>query len=194
MHKLMYEPMQLLVIVFEDPDFHGQIRKELESVLEMRMIRLIDLLFVWHGEGENVTSLKATQLDEEERVHFGTVIRGLIGYGAIGEEIAKGGTEEGILAAAHENYGITKEDVMEITEAIPENTAAAILIIEHLWARSLKQAIRNVGGILVSQGMLTPELLAVAGRELTHAVKVADEKKVRGNNMSTFRIGPMCSE
>lgn len=184
MYKLMYGPMQLLIIVFEDPEFHGQIRRELESVLEKRMIRLIDLLFVWHGEGENVTSLKATQLDEEERIHFGTVIRGLIGYGAIGQGIARGGTEEGILAAAHENYGITKEDIMEITEAIPENTAAAILIIEHLWARSLKQAIHNVGGVLVSQGMLTPELLAVAGRELTHAVKVADEKKVRCNSPS----------
>lgn len=176
--------MQLLIIVFEDPDFHGQIRRELESVLEKRMIRLIDLLFVWHGEGENVTSLKATQLDEEERIHFGTVIRALIGYEAIGQGIARGGTEEGILAAAHENYGITKEDIMEITEAIPENTAAAILIIEHLWARSLKQAIHNVGGVLVSQGMLTPELLAVAGRELTHAVKVADEKKVKCNSPS----------
>lgn len=178
MHKSMYEPMQLLVIVFENPDFHGQIRRELESVLEKRMVRLIDLLFVWRGEDENVISLEATQLDEEERIHFGTVVRGLIGHGTIGEEIARGGTEEGILAAAHENYGITKEDIMEITEVIPENTAAAILIVEHLWARSLKQAIRNAGGVLVSQGMLTPELLAVARRELTHAVKVAEEKKV----------------
>jgi uncharacterized membrane protein len=178
MHKSIYGPMQLLVIVFEDPDFHGQIRRELESVLEKGMIRLIDLLFLWHGEGENVTSLEATQLDEEERIRFGTVVRGLIEYGAIGEEIARGGIEEGILAAAHENYGITKEDIMEITEAIPENTTAAILIIEHLWARSLKQSIHNVGGVLVSQGMLTPELLAVAGRELTQAVKVAEEKKV----------------
>ncbi len=40
-------------------------------------------------------------------------------------------------------------------EAIPEGTAAAILIIEHLWAKSLKQAIRGAGGVLVSQGMFT---------------------------------------
>lgn len=99
------------------------------------MIRLIDLLFIWKDEAGNIKSLEATQLDEEERMHFGAVVGGLIGYGAGGEEGAIGGTEAGTLAAAQENYGITEEDILEITEAIPEGTAAAILIIEHLWAK-----------------------------------------------------------
>lgn len=67
MDEVMYGPMQLLVIVFENPDFHGQIRRELESVMEKGMIRLIDLLFIWKDENGNIVSLEATQLDEEER-------------------------------------------------------------------------------------------------------------------------------
>ncbi|MCC4766276.1 DUF1269 domain-containing protein [Methanosarcina sp. DH1] len=177
MDEVMYGPMQLLVIVFDNPNFHGQIRRELESVMNKGMIRLIDLLFIWKDEAGNIKSLEATQLDEEERMHFGAVVGGLIGYGAGGEEGAIGGTEAGILAAAQENYGITEEDILEITEAIPEGTAAAILIIEHLWAKSLKQAIRDAGGVLVSQGMLTPELLVAVGEELTEAVKFAEKKK-----------------
>ena len=110
-------------------------------------------------------------------MRFGAVIGGLIGYGAGGEEGARSGTEAGILAAALENYGITEEDILEITEAIPDGTAAAILIIEHLWAKNLKQAIRDAGGVLVSQGMLTPELLVAVGEELTEAVKFAEKKK-----------------
>lgn len=78
------------------------------------------------------------------------VVGGLIGYGAGGEEGARKDAKAGVLAAAQENYGITDEDIVEITEAIPEKTAAAIFIIEHLWAKSLKQAIRDAGGILVS--------------------------------------------
>jgi uncharacterized membrane protein len=147
--KITFGPMQLLVIVFDNPNFHGQIRRELESLMEKEIIRLIDLLFVWKDDGGNIKSMEATQLDEEEKMRFGAFVGGLIGYGAGGEEGAREGAEAGILAAARENYGITEEDILEITEAIPEGTAAALLIIEHLWAKSLKQAIRDSGGLLV---------------------------------------------
>ncbi|KKG07754.1 MULTISPECIES: DUF1269 domain-containing protein [unclassified Methanosarcina] len=177
MTEVMYGPMQLLVIVFENPDFHGQIRRELGSVMEKGMIRLIDLLFVWKDENGNIKYMETTQLDKEERMRFGAVVGGLLGFGAAGEEGAIRGIEEGALAAAQENYGITEEDILEVTDAIPEGTAAAILIIEHLWAKNLKQAIREAGGVLVSQGMITPELLALVGEELAEAVKFAEEKK-----------------
>ncbi|HII81301.1 MAG TPA: DUF1269 domain-containing protein [Methanosarcina sp.] len=177
MTEAMYGPMQMLVIAFENPEFHGQIRRELKSVMEKGVVRLIDLLFVWKDEKGNIKSMEATQLDEEEKIRFGAVVGGLIGFGARGKEGAITGMEEGAMAAAQENYGITKEDILEITEAIPENTAAAILIIEHLWAKELKQVLRDAGGVLISQGMITPELLILVGEELAEAVKFAEKKK-----------------
>ena len=177
MDEVMYGPMQLLVIGFENPNFQGQIRRELESVMEKGIIRLIDLLFVWKDKDGNLTSLGVTQLDENERRRLGAVVGGLIGFGAGGEEGARIGIKEGAQAAAQGNYGITEEDIREIAEAIPEGTAAGILIIEHLWAKNLKQALRDAGGILVSQGMLTPELLAMVGEELKEAVRAAEENK-----------------
>ncbi|WP_229392096.1 hypothetical protein [Methanosarcina sp. DH2] len=47
MEEAIYGPRQLLVIVFGNPNFHGQIRRELEAVMNKEMVRLIDLLFVW---------------------------------------------------------------------------------------------------------------------------------------------------
>jgi uncharacterized membrane protein len=170
--ELTLGPVQLLVIVFDNPDFRGKIRSELESVMEKGMIRLIGLLFVWKDEKGNVASFKTTQLDEEERAHLIDVIERLTGYGAVSREGAKKVAEEG----ARENYGITEEDILEITEAVPESTAAAILVVEHLWAKNLKNAIREAGGMLVSQGMLTPELLAAAGEELAEVIKAAEKK------------------
>jgi uncharacterized membrane protein len=169
--------MQLLVIAFDNPDFHGQIRRELGSVMEKGIIRLIDLLFIWKDEKGSVKYMDATQLDKEERIHFGAVVGGLLGFGAGGVEGARIGTEEGAIAAAQENYGITEEDILELTDAIPEGTAAAVLIIEHLWAKNLKQAIRDAGGVLISQGMLTPELLALVGQELSEAVSFAEKEQ-----------------
>jgi uncharacterized membrane protein len=175
MDEVMYGPMQLVVIGFENPNFQGQIRREFESAMEKGIIRLIDLLFIWKDKDGNLTSIGATQLDEDERRRFGAVVGGLIGYGAGGEEGAKIGMEEGALAAAEENYGITEEDINEITDAIPNGSAAGIFIIEHLWAKNLKQALRDAGGILISQGMLSPELLITIGEELQEAVGAAEE-------------------
>jgi hypothetical protein len=54
--------------------------------MEKGIIRFIDLLFVWKYKKGDIKSLEATQLDEEERMRFGAVVRGLIGYEAGGEE------------------------------------------------------------------------------------------------------------
>ena len=175
MDAVTFGPMQLLVIVFDNPDFHDQIQRELESVMKKGLVRLIDLLFVWKEEEGNIRYVKAAQLDEEEMC-FGIVIEGLIRNGADDEEFAREGTEAGILAAAQENYGITGEDILEIIESIPESTAAAILIIEHLWAKNLKKSIHDTGGILVCQGMLKPELLAPVREELSEAVEAAEKR------------------
>lgn len=167
--------MQLLVIAFDNPSFQGQIRRELESVMEKGIIRLIDVLFVSKDKDGNIRSLEATQLGEEEKIRFGAVVGALLGYGAGGEEGGKMGAEAGILAASEGSYGITEEDILDIAEAIPEGNAAGILIIEHLWAKNLKQALRDQGGVLVAQGMLTPELLIAVGDELAEAVKFAEK-------------------
>jgi len=175
MKEVTYGPIQLLVIVFEDPDFHNQIGLELNSVMDKGIIRLIDFLFLWKDRDGSVVSMAATELDEKERIHFGAFIGGLMGFGAGGKEGAAAGMEVGALAAARENYGITDNDILEITEAIPENTTAAVLIIEHLWAKNLNQAISEAGGVLVSQGILTPELLTLVGKEFAEAAKSAKD-------------------
>src|SRR5665647_975189 len=179
MKEVIYGPIQLLVMVFDNPDFHGQISLELESVIEKDIIRLIDLLFLCKDRDGNVISMSTTELDEKERMHFGAFIGGLIGLGAGGKEGARAGMEVGALAATQENYGITDKDILEITEAIPENTVAAIFIIEHLWAKDLNKAISKAGGVLVSQGMLTPELLTLVGKEFAEAAKSAEDVKPR---------------
>jgi uncharacterized membrane protein len=177
MKEVTYGPIQLLVIVFENPDFHNQISLELNSVMDKGIIRLIDFLFLWKYRDGSIVSIAATELDEMERVDFGAFIGGLIGFGAGGKEGAAAGMEAGAMAAARENYGITDKDILEITEAIPENTAAAIFIIEHLWAKNLNQAISAAGGVLVSQGILTPELLTLVGKEFAEAAKSVEDVK-----------------
>lgn len=173
MAEVMYGPMQLLVIGFKNPDFHGQIRQALGSAMEAGVVRLIDVRFVWKDVDGNVEGMEATQLSDEERQRFGAAVGALIGLGAGGEEGARRGAEAGATAAAQRTFGMTEENVRTIADTIPNDSAAAIFLIEHLWAKELKQALRDANAYLIAQGMVTPEALVLAGSALHDALEAA---------------------
>ncbi len=173
MAEVMYGPMQLLVIGFENPDFHGQIREAFGSAMEAGVVRLIDLRFVWKDADGNVEGIEATQLSDEERQRFGAAVGALIGLGAGGVEGAREGVEAGATAAARRTFGMTEDDLRSIADTIPNDSAAAIFLIEHLWAKELKQALRDANGHLIAQGMVTPEALVLAGAALREALETA---------------------
>jgi len=174
---MTYGPMHLVAIRFEDPDFQGKILEQLRLVREMGLIRLIDLQFVWKDENGDIAALEATDLSDEERIRFGAVVGGLIGLGAAGEEGMEAGIEAGALAVAERDYGISDEDIREIADAIPNNSAAGIMLFEHLWAIKLKEALIEAGAIPIAQGIVTPESLMMVGAELAAAVEAAENEE-----------------
>jgi uncharacterized membrane protein len=177
MAEVMYGPMHLLVIGFENPDFHGQIRKAFGSAMEKGVVRLIDVRFVYKDADGNVSAMEATQLDQEERERFGAAVGALIGLGAGGMGGAQRGAEAGAMAAAQRTFGMTEEDVRRISDEIPNDTAAAVFLIEHLWAKDLKQALRDANGFLIAEGIVQPEALVMAGAVLREAVEAAEAKE-----------------
>jgi uncharacterized membrane protein len=177
MAEVIYGPMHLLVIGFENPDFHGQIRKALGSAMEKGVVRVIDLRFVYKDADGNVSGMEATQLGDEERERFGAVVGALIGFGAGGEGGAQTGAEAGTMAAAERRFGMTEEDVQSIADSIPNDSAAAVILIEHVWAKEFKQSLRDANGFLIAEGLVTPEALAVAGAALRDAVEAADAEE-----------------
>lgn len=177
MAKVLYGPMHLLVVGFKNPDFHGQIRRALGSAMEAGTVRLIDLRFVYKDADGNVSSMEASQLSDEERERFGSAVGALMGLGAGGEEGARRGAEAGAMAAAHRTFGMTEENVRRISEIIPNNSAAAVFLIEHLWAKDLKEALRDANAYLIAEGIVTPEALVMAGAALEEAVEAAEEEE-----------------
>jgi uncharacterized membrane protein len=167
-------PVQLIVVGFEDPDFHGRIDNELQKVREKGVIRMIDLQFVYKDNEGNFTAFEASDLSEEEKERFGAVIGGLIGFGAAGERGARMGAEIGAETVAEQNYGLTEETIDQLRESIPGNSAAALMLIEHRWAIGFRDALRSAGGVMLAQGMVTPELLIRVGEALAASVESAE--------------------
>lgn len=174
----------MIAIGFEQFEPKGEILRELNALQEMGTIRLIDAQFVRKSEAGQITSMEMSGLNEEEAIEFGAVIGGLIGAGVGGTVGAVEGAVEGALAAVEHSYGMSMEDVQNVADGLAPGDAAALLLVEHTWAKRFSGAVRNAGGRTLAQGFLTPETLMLVGAELeaqaeaVAAIELSDAIKV----------------
>jgi uncharacterized membrane protein len=151
-------PVQLIVLGFRHPDFHGEIIAELERLRESDTVRVIDSLAVYKDADGELTVEHLSNLSETEAIEFGTKIGALIGLGIEGEE----GLEAGAVAGAEEvaaDGGVhvfTEEEEWDVLEDIPNDSAAALLLIEHHWAVPIRDAVARAGGFRISDGFISP--------------------------------------
>jgi hypothetical protein len=132
-------PVQLLVISFDRPDFRGEVLAELERLREGDLVRVIDLLVVHKGGDGVVRSLEHSDLS------------------------AGAGGLVGALIGADGDHQSTEDDLWSLDEAIPDDSAAAIALVEHRWAIGTRDAIRAAGGVAVAEAWVHPADLAGAG-------------------------------
>jgi uncharacterized membrane protein len=156
-------PVQLLVLGFVEPEFKGEVIAELDRLKESDTVRVIDGLVIHKNEKGEIKKLRRSDLSEEESAEFGAVVGALIGLGAAGMEGAKAGAEAGATAALEDFEPLGDEEMWEVLEDIPENTAAAIVMLEHRWAIPLRDAIRNANGYPLADGWVRPEQLVAIG-------------------------------
>src|SRR4051794_12892827 len=143
-------PVQLLVIGFDRPDFSGEVLAELERLRESDVVRVIDLLVVHKGADGVVRRLHHSDLTAGDAEGAGAVVGALIGLGATRVD-----PERGHLGG--------EEEFWSLDEAIPNDSAAAIALVEHRWAIGTRDAIRAAGGVAVADAWIHPADLAVAG-------------------------------
>ena len=139
-------PVQLLVLGFDKPDFHGEIIEELEKLRESDTVRVIDALAVYKDAAGEIEVMHLSNLTKDEAIELGSKVAALIGLGIDGEEGMEAGAEVGAEAAAEEGIHVfTDEEAWDVLEEIPNDSAAALILIEHHWAVPLRDAIAARG-------------------------------------------------
>jgi uncharacterized membrane protein len=167
-------PVQLLVLGFSNPDFHGEIIAELERLGESGVVRVIDSLAVYKDASGELEVEHLSNLSEDQAIELGSTIGALIGLGIDGEE----GMEAGALAGAEEAaadggvHVFTEEEGWDILADIPNDSAAALILLEHQWAVPLRDAIGRAGGFRISDGFISPLDLVEIG---LHSAEEAQE-------------------
>jgi hypothetical protein len=158
-------PLQLIVVGFETTErFDGQIARELRDLRGRGLIRVVDARLLSRGADGELTETDLNQIIGDPVGSEWRPAAHLFGLNGAGELRGNGG---GLAPDAYDRTaGFEIEDLRRLTEEIESGEHAAVVLVEHLWAGRLRRLVRERGGQLVAQGMLTPEVTAILGAEL----------------------------
>ena len=134
----MRGPIDFIVVGFEGNKFDGNILKALADAIDNGSIALVDLSFITKNDAGEVTTLNIDESGDAAIADFGKKYR--TGKSAIDDD-----------------------DIAEVADVLENDTSAGLLVIEHLWAKPLKEAIVKANGVLVAEGRIHPD----AALELT---------------------------
>ena len=137
-------PLEYIIIGCPGGQFTTEIVPELHAIQEKDLIRVVDLLFLRKDAQGTVTVLEVKDLNDEELATFGILKNNLMGL-------------------------ITHEDIMALSNAVPVDTSAVVLLLEHLWIGSLEKAIERANGVVYIGGMVSQDAREQLKRELTAA-------------------------
>jgi uncharacterized membrane protein len=149
-------PVQMIVVAFgPDAKLEGRIIDEVTKLEGERTIRVLDLLFV-HQDAESGELLALDHQGEG----LGAIAGALLGFEGVEEEAEANGD------GGDRAFGLTQAEIEEMGRSLEPGHSAGFLMIEHVWARDLKRAIRDAGGVPISEGFLTPETVRAVEPEL----------------------------
>ncbi len=131
----MRGPIDYIIVGFEGNKFDGSILKALSESIDKGIISLIDLALVMRDDEDNVSVISVADLGDEYAVEF-------VQHYKTGDSI------------------VGEDDIKEVADLIEKNCSAGLLVIEHLWAKPLKEAIINANGVLLAEGRIHPEATA----------------------------------
>jgi hypothetical protein len=155
-------PVQLLNIGFEPgANFEGRIAEELARLESDRTIRVLDLLFI----GRDTDSNEIVVLEHQEE-SMGAIVGALLGLQIDDEQ------------EQEHSFGFSATEIEQMGAGLDPGGAAGLMLIEHVWARDLKRAVRDAGGRMLSQYFLTPETVAAAEPQLAAMSAALEEREL----------------
>jgi hypothetical protein len=127
-------PVDVYIIGFPGNKFTGRIAPAILDLVENGTIRVLDLLFVMKDAEGVVTSLKASDLDDQ-------------GAEFLSIDIAQPG------ALGH-------EDAEEVSDDLPSNSSAMLIAFENLWAGEVVDALQAADAVLIDSIRIPADVVA----------------------------------
>ena len=123
---MTYGPIDYLALEFKNEQLKGEILPALLELVKNKIVRVIDLVIIQKYEDGHHEALEMEQLAPDILTIFDPL------------EVEISGI-------------IQVEDIEMIAEEMANNTTAAVLLFENLWAIKFKEAILRANGRLITQ-------------------------------------------
>jgi Family of unknown function (DUF6325) len=124
-NPMTYGPVDFLALEFKGNKFTGEILPALRELVENKIVRVIDLVIVMVQDGKYQT-LELQQMDASTIAIFDPLQVEISGM-------------------------IQVEDIEMISQELEDNTTAALLMVENLWAIKFGEAVLKANGRVVRQ-------------------------------------------
>ncbi len=143
-------PLEFVVIGVKGDRFTSEIVPELSSIQEKGLIRVVDLIFVRKDTDGTVKALEVHDLNDEELAAFDPIKEDLMRL-------------------------LTPQDISLLTEAIPPDTSAVIVLLEHAWIVRLTESLNRADAVLLAGGMVPQAAMEQLEAELKAAQQQSQE-------------------
>jgi DNA-binding NarL/FixJ family response regulator len=149
----MTAPLQLVALSFRlGADAEDRLLAEIDRIEGRGALRVLDVVFLAKGQDGTVEGLEVG--DDED---FGSLLAGVAASGTqatAGNGAAAGPAGSGVPA------------VQALADSLDPGTGVALVLVEHLWAGPLVDAVSAAGGALVSDDFLAGEASAAVAAEV----------------------------
>jgi len=143
-------PVQLMAFGYgSEVGAENKIMAELDALQGRGVLRLLDFLFV-----QKTTDGDLVMLDIGDDDDYGTILAGFFPW------------DDEADTPAPDEPAVDPDELAELAETLAPGSAMALVLVEHLWAGGLFEAVEASGGELLSEGFITEEGEVIVGAEV----------------------------
>jgi Family of unknown function (DUF6325) len=117
-------PVEMLVLKYTGDKFTGVPAAKIKALVDLGIIRVIDVIFARKGEDGEVTVLELNDLEDDEHGHFDPIVHDV-------------------------TQVLNKDDVRTLTAEWEPRTTAVVALFENVWIGDFQQAVAEAGGEVV---------------------------------------------
>jgi hypothetical protein len=129
-------PVEMVVVGFPTAEFNGSIAPALAQIIANGTVRLLDLVLVSKAADGEVTILEVSDADADGIGEISLLVEDIPGL-------------------------LGDTDIATVTDELPPDTSAALLVWENTWAIPVVAAIRSNGGFLIAHERIGADELSI---------------------------------
>jgi DNA-binding NarL/FixJ family response regulator len=153
----MTAPLQLIALTFRlGADAESRVLAEVDRIEGRGVLRVLDVVFLAKGQDGTVEGLEVG--DNED---FGSMLASIAP-----SESQNAGRSVAVNGAASGPAGSGMAAVQALANSVEPGTGVAFVLVEHLWAGPLVDAVYAAGGALVSDDFLAGDASAAVAAEV----------------------------